>query len=101
MFETSTLTQTKKEEEAEKKEEEVEDEEEEKLEPDVKESVSQNSLFEKVFQRQILKLRTFKGVGKEDRQPSKKDEGFLSIEKLKKEGDNTHFIAYRNYLGNT
>ena len=41
-------------------------------------------------------------MGREDKQPSKKDEGFLSIEKLKKESDAApHFIAFRNYLGNT
>lgn len=50
-----------------------------------------------------MQLKTFRGVGREDRQPSKKDEGFLCIEKLKTQsGDDTpHFLAYRNYLGST
>ncbi len=50
-----------------------------------------------------MKLKTFKGVGREDRQPSKKDEGFLCIEKLRNvSGDEApHFLAYRNYLGST
>jgi len=48
-----------------------------------------------------MNLKTFKGVGREDKQPSKKDEGFLSIERVKKIQDAPHFIAYRNYLGNT
>ncbi len=51
-----------------------------------------------------MKLKTFKGVGKEGKVPSKKDEGFLSIEKMRiTEGNEVspHFLVYRNYLGNT
>ena len=40
--------------------------------------VKEYSSFEKVFQRQISKLKTVKGMA-----PSKKDNGFLSIEKVK------------------
>jgi hypothetical protein len=52
-----------------------------------------------------MKLKTFKGVGREDKQPSKKDEGFLSIEKMRNtsegHGEPLYFIVYRSYLGKT
>ena len=51
LFETSTLNQPKKDEDTKKEEVKDDDDEEEKLELDVKETVQQNSLFEKVFQR--------------------------------------------------
>ena len=77
--------------------------EEQKLEPDVKEKAQANSLFEKVFQRQIQKLKTLKGVG-EYGKPSKKDNGFLSIEKVKLKDEKASspiVLVYRNFMGMT
>lgn len=44
-----------------------------------------------------------RGIGNYERKPSKLDEGFLSIEKLKSDTSDQapHFLAYRNYLGKT
>ncbi len=36
-----------------------------------------------------MKLKIVKGIASGDKQPSKKDEGFLSIEKLKSENGNS------------
>jgi hypothetical protein len=46
----------------------------------------------KLFQRQIAKLKTLKGVA-----PSKKEHGFLSIERIK----GLLYLVYRNFLGVT
>lgn len=59
------------------------DEEEDKLQEDIKEKVESNSMFEKLFQKQIIKIKILKGVGTADGQPSKKENGYLSIEKMK------------------
>eukprot|EP00347_Sterkiella_histriomuscorum_P021742 403332924 len=90
------------------------EEEEEKLQPDVKDGFQNNSLFIKVFQRQILKLKTIKGVSSEERKPSTKGEGFLSIEKYREQPSTQtsqddpnsakpqpHYLVYRNFLGAT
>ena len=50
-----------------------------------------------MFQKQILKLKTLKGVGSIEKLPSKKGNGFLSIEVV----NNAYFLVYRNYLGAT
>lgn len=60
---------------------------------DVKEKV--DSQFDKVFQRQVLKLKTLKGVGSEDKQPSRKEQGYLSIEKV----GAVHCLVFRSFLG--
>lgn len=76
---------------------EKKEDDEDKLEPDVKEKVEANSQFEKLFQKQIEKLKILKGIT--DKNPGKKGLGYLSIEKRKDGSDSTHFIVYRNCLG--
>ncbi|CDW85162.1 UNKNOWN [Stylonychia lemnae] len=101
-----------------KQAENQEGEEDEKLEPDVKEKIQTNSQFEKIFQRQILKLKSQKGIGQPDKKPAKKDTGFLSIEKFRSpqssasnenkaenntpviQPDQMHFLVFRDFLGN-
>jgi hypothetical protein len=52
-----------------------------------------------------MRLKVVKGVGAEERKPSKKDNGFLSIEKLKPHSNSKdsqlHYLVYRNFLGAT
>jgi hypothetical protein len=58
---------------------------------------SSNTLFEKIFQRQISKLKIVKGLPL-----SKKDNGFLSIERPNSITSSAHcFVVYRNFLGAT
>lgn len=56
---------------------------------------SATSKYEKIYQRQVAKLKVVKGAA-----PSKKDNGFMSIERLK-EGCATPFLVYRNFMGTT
>ena len=57
-----------------------------------------------MFQKQVEKLKILKGVATVDKQPSKKDNGYLSIEKfLGPSTDSTpsYYLAFRNFLGST
>jgi hypothetical protein len=49
----------------------------------VKEKIDSIVNSDKAFQRQVLKLKTLKGIGTQERQPGRKELGYLSIEKLK------------------
>lgn len=81
-----------------KKEEEDGESEDEKLADDVKEKLSSSNDGNKIYQQQVEKLKTLKGVGTEDRQPSKKQLGYLSIEKVP--GSQPIFcMVFRSYMG--
>lgn len=53
-----------------------------------------SSTSEKLYQQQILKLKTLKGVTTEG-QPSRKDNGYLSIEK----SGGVYCLVFRSFLG--
>ena len=59
------------------------DDEEDKLEPENKEKIEANNMFEKLFQKQVEKIKILKGISNPEKKPSKKDLGYLSIEKMK------------------
>jgi hypothetical protein len=52
---------------------------------------------DKLYQKQVQKLKLLKGVTSVDRLPSKKDSGFLSIEKC----NGTIWMVFRNFMGAT
>lgn len=81
----------------------AEDEDDEPLKEDVKEGIQSNKQFEKVFQKLVEKLKILKGISAVDKQPSKKDNGFLSIEKFlgADSGQNAHYLVFRNFMGQT
>jgi hypothetical protein len=72
--------------------EEADDEEDSPLKEDVKENVASQS--DKIYQQQVLKLKTLKGVSTE-KQPSRKDNGYLSLEKA----NGVNYLVFRSYLG--
>ena len=44
-----------------------------------------------------------KGISSADKQPSKKDNGYLSIEKANQSNNesNSHYLVFRSYIGTT
>ena len=103
LFETSNLGTFNLPQEAKK---DSSDEEDESLKSDEKESVQSNKEFVKVFQKQVEKLKVMKGISSLDKKPSKKDNGYLSIEKQNTTAteDNkepTHYLVFRSFMGAT
>ena len=70
------------------------------LQPDTKENVASNSQFEKIYQMQVEKLKILKGLMDPEGKPSKKEKGYLSIEK-QRDGNPLTYLVFRNYAGNT
>jgi hypothetical protein len=67
-------------------------EEEDAAAPTNEETVpAADATFEKLFQRQICRLKTLKGAP-----PSKKDNGFLSLERSR---EGSAYFVYRNFIG--
>lgn len=70
-----------------------EEELDEPLQADLKET-AQATDSSKLYQKQILKLKTLKGIGNEGN-PSRKEQGFLSIEK----SGSVNCLVFRSFLG--
>jgi hypothetical protein len=64
-------------------------------EEDVKEKILA-AAESKLYQRQVFKIKTLKGVGTEERKPSRKENGFLSIERMP---NNLFCLVFRSFMG--
>lgn len=83
--------------------EDKDSDEEEELKPEEKEVIKENENFTKLFQKLIEKLKIVKGVSSVEKIPSRKMNGYLSIERQNNLSDGISaplFLVFRDFAGN-